>query len=83
MILDNAPEENRSTYQALYFMITGFSAFFGATFMGLLLQLFSGNSSPSNDVLILLFLSASIFRLLTWFGFFFLKENENEVFIIN
>ena len=66
LILDTAPEENRSTYQALYFMITGLSAFFGATFMGFLLQLFSGNFTPSNEILILLFLSVSIFRLCTW-----------------
>ena len=76
LILDTAPEENRSSYQAFYFMITGLSAFVGASFMGILLQLFSGNSTPSNGVLILLFLSASIFRLFTWFGFFFLKEVE-------
>ena len=74
LILDHAPEENRSTYQALYLMITGLSAFVGSTFMGLLLQIFSGNSIPSNNVLIILFLGASIFRLLTWFGFFFLKD---------
>jgi MFS family permease len=76
LILDSAPEENRSSYQALYLMITGISAFIGSTFMGFLLQIFSGNITPSHDVLILLFLLASIFRLFTWFGFFFLKETE-------
>ncbi len=82
LILDNAPEENRSTYQAFYLMITGLSAFFGATFMGLLLQIFSGNSTPANSILILLFLGASIFRLFTWFGFFFLKETDKEQFYL-
>ncbi len=75
-ILDNAPEENRSTYQALYLMITGLSAFVGSTIMGILLQVFSGNKIPSNNVLIILFLFASTLRCFTWFGFFFLKESK-------
>ena len=75
-ILDSAPEENRSTYQALYLMITGISAFAGATFMGLLMQLFSGNHAPTNNELIILFLIASFFRLLTWIAFVFLQESQ-------
>lgn len=78
LILDTAPEENRATYQALYLMTTGLSAFFGSTLMGILLQIFSGNNIPSSFELISLFLLASLFRFFTWFGFFFLSDVETS-----
>ena len=74
LILDNSPEENRSSYQALYLMVTGLSAFAGSTLMGIFMQLLSGNNAPSNNIIIMLFLLASFLRALTWTGFFFLKE---------
>ena len=83
LILDNAPEENRSSYQAFYLLITGLSAFVGSTSMGVLLQLLSGNNQPSSNQLVILFLFTAIFRLITWFGFFFLKDNEEDVHIIS
>ena len=75
IILNSSPEYSKATYFALYAMVTGFSAFFGSTITGMILQVVSGNLPPSNDLLVVLFILAGLFRLVTWFGYFFLLED--------
>ena len=79
LILDSAPEENRSTYQALYAMVTGLAAFLGSIFMGSVLQILSGNIQPSIQLVIYLLVFVSLCRFIGWLGFWFLIEPEKHM----
>jgi MFS family permease len=79
IILNNAPEESKATYMALYAMFLGIAGFIGSTTMGGILQFLSGNNKPSLGVLTILLLLVAFARLFSWFSYFFLLQDKREI----
>jgi MFS family permease len=79
IILNNAPEESKATYMALYAMCLGIAGFIGSTTMGGILQFLSGNNKPNIDIITILLLLVAFVRLVSWFSYFFLLQDKREI----
>lgn len=71
--LDLAPKKHRASFLGIIVMMTGITSFAGSLVGGSLTQLLSLSIGDTNALVLVMYLGALI-RLLTSFGYFFLKE---------
>lgn len=57
-------------------MTIGVIGFISSTIVGMILQLLSGNSRPSDSLLILLFLVIASIRAVAYLGYYFLSDTS-------
>lgn len=74
LILDLSTNQNKATLLSINNMISGLAGFIGSTIVGLFLQLLSGNAVPTIEVVSTLLFGVFIFRVITWFSYFFIEE---------
>ncbi|MCY3414749.1 MAG: MFS transporter [Candidatus Heimdallarchaeota archaeon] len=77
LIMEYSGENQRASYLSIHLMVVGIIGFLSSTITGLLLQLFSGNSRPSDQVLISLLVGVSIMRFFAQFGYYFLPKPDS------
>jgi len=78
LILDTAPKGHESTYFSIYIFVMGIIGFTSSMIMGGILSYFAGNSIPSDKVIAMLLIVATVVRFITWLAYFFLKETKQN-----
>ena len=73
MSLDLAPPDQKAAFSGVIMSVTGITSFFGSFIAGVITQILEVNMGHINALVFMLYVGA-ILRLITAFGFIFVKE---------